>query len=1021
VRPLRLQIEGFTCFKERQELDLSRLRLFAIIGPNGAGKSSLLDAMMLSLYGEVPRVGNRYTELISHGRDRMALVLDFRVGERVFRVTRTRRRAAAAQAQLEELIDGRERPQADGVREVDRQIQALLGLPYEAFTQAVVLPQGEFWKFLKSQPRERREILRELLRHEVYERMRQLAADRAGALGQAVRAVQQRLDEDYAGATPEALADLRARAERLAGEAGAAEAERDWRRQVLQEVRVGHAKTRELHACREEVRTFEAREPEIQGMEQCLDAARRVAPVIAVVRGAEEVERAAEGQVRQADVSEATLARAHETHTAERRHLDAAEVAAKELPALRDRIRQLDEVRGLVQARDGVRTRLVRGEEQRRAFTVDLGKAERAEGRARVSAEQIEGEVQEAVTRVRKLRYDADLDAGLEAVRDLAATLGTLRQRAVTLEATRKRAAVRGATEEAAAAKRQADAEAANNRLADAVRALEKGDRAVRDAEQKSAAALLRQGLQAGEPCPVCGQALTTLPRPVKLPQVEALRVERQRASEREQQARQAANQAAAGAAAARATAQEARVAAEEVAQEVGVVVCEIARHEAELEVKIGPAVASEPGATIEARVQAAVQRVVGLRQRHQEALSGQQQAEKRLDAARVEIERAVHGAQALRGRLEQVAGQIQEAEAEASRLDVEIGKVTQALDPLAERGELAARQERLERGVEAARRAHQASEAELAAAKARAEVERKAAGEATRRARQARQQAGQAAREAGFENELAAEAAALPDAEVTRLASEVDDYRRQLHAAARRVADLSEELAGREVTDEELAAVAAASTEQDRFVVETRREQARLDVEVDNLAKRVDRAAALARDLGDRQRDHGIYRRLADDLRSERFQAFILDESFRELAKGGSARLMNLSGRYTFEYREDSFYVADHDNASEQRSADTLSGGETFLASLALALELSEQVQAAASAVPLDSLFIDEGFGTLDPETLETVAAALEALPLGGRMVGIITHVAELAERLSARVVVEKRSEGSRVRVEVS
>jgi DNA repair protein SbcC/Rad50 len=1021
VRPLRLQIEGFTCFKERQELDLSPLRLFAIIGPNGAGKSSLLDAMMLSLYGEVPRVGNRYTELISHGCPRMAVVLDFRVGERVFRVTRTRRRAGAAQAQLEELIDGDERPLADGVREVDRQIQVFLGLPYEAFTQAVVLPQGEFWKFLKSQPRERREILRELLRHQVYERMRQLAADRAGALGQAVRGLQQRLDEDYAGATPEALTDLRARAERFAVEAGAAEAERDRRRQVLQEAQAGHAKTRELHACRGEVRTLEARGPEVQKMDRRVEAARRVAPVMAVIRGAEEVEQAAEGQVRQADVSEATLARARETLAAERRHLDVAEVAAKELPALRDRIRQLDEVRGLVQAREGVRTRLVRGEEQRRAFTVDLGKAERAEGRARVSAEQIEGEVLEAVIRVRKLRYDADLDAGLEAVRDLAATLGTLRQRAVTLEATRKRAAVRGATEEAAAAKRQADAEAANDRLADAVRALEEGDRAVRDAEQKGATALLRQGLQAGEPCPVCGQAVTTLPRPVKLPQLEALRAERQRASEREQQARQAANQAAAGAAAAQATAQEARVAAEEMAQEVGVVVCEIARQEAELEVKIGTAVASEPGATLEARVQAAVQRIVGLRQRHQEALRAQQQAEKRLDAARVEIERAVHGAQVLRGRLEQVAGQIQEAEAELSRLDVDIGRVTQAPDPLAERAELAARQERLEWEVEAARRAHQASEAQLAAARARAEAERKAASEATRRARQARQQAAQAAREAGFEDEAAAEAATLPDAEVARLASEVEHYRRQFHAAARRIAGLSEELAGREVTDEELATVEAASTEQERLVVETRRELARLEAEVHNLAKRVHRAAELARELGERQRAHGVYRRLADDLRSERFQAFVLDESFRELAKGGSARLMNLSGRYTFEYHEDSFYVVDHDNAREQRSADTLSGGETFLASLALALELSEQVQAAAAAVPLDSLFIDEGFGTLDPETLETVAGAIEALPLGGRMVGIITHVAELAERLPARVMVEKRSEGSRVRVEAS
>src|SRR5262245_37818532 len=179
--------------------------------------------MMLSLYGEVPRVGDRYTEMISHGRDRMALVLDFRVGQRVFRVTRARRRKGAGQAQLEELVDGSERPLADGVRDVDRQIQALLGLPYEAFTQAVILPQGEFWKFLKSEPRKRREILRELLRHQVYERMRQLAADRAGTLGQVVRAIQQRLDEDYGGATPEALTEHRTRLERLGTEAHAAE------------------------------------------------------------------------------------------------------------------------------------------------------------------------------------------------------------------------------------------------------------------------------------------------------------------------------------------------------------------------------------------------------------------------------------------------------------------------------------------------------------------------------------------------------------------------------------------------------------------------------------------------------------------------------------------------------------------------------------------------------------------------------------------------------------------------------
>jgi exonuclease SbcC len=260
-----------------------------------------------------------------------------------------------------------------------------------------------------------------------------------------------------------------------------------------------------------------------------------------------------------------------------------------------------------------------------------------------------------------------------------------------------------------------------------------------------------------------------------------------------------------------------------------------------------------------------------------------------------------------------------------------------------------------------------------------------------------------------------------LPDAEIARLASEADLFRRDLHAVAQRVAGLVQELAGREVTDEQLVAAETASADQERVAAETGRELARLEIELQTLAQRMDRAAELARELGERQRDHAVHRRLADDLRSERFQAFVLDESFRELAKGGSTRLMSLSGRYTFEYRDDSFYVVDHDNAGEQRSADTLSGGETFLASLALALELSEQVQSAAAAVPLDSLFIDEGFGTLDPEALETVAGAIEGLPLGGRTVGIITHVPELAARLPARVIVEKRADGSRLRVEES
>src|SRR5690606_3345684 len=92
-------------------------------------------------------------------------------------------------------------------------------------------------------------------------------------------------------------------------------------------------------------------------------------------------------------------------------------------------------------------------------------------------------------------------------------------------------------------------------------------------------------------------------------------------------------------------------------------------------------------------------------------------------------------------------------------------------------------------------------------------------------------------------------------------------------------------------------------------------------------------------------------------------------------------------------------------------RSARTLSGGETFLASLALALALADQIGglAAGGAARLESLFLDEGFGTLDADTLDVVASALDELGARGRMVGVVTHVRELAERLPVRFEVRK------------
>ena len=103
---------------------------------------------------------------------------------------------------------------------------------------------------------------------------------------------------------------------------------------------------------------------------------------------------------------------------------------------------------------------------------------------------------------------------------------------------------------------------------------------------------------------------------------------------------------------------------------------------------------------------------------------------------------------------------------------------------------------------------------------------------------------------------------------------------------------------------------------------------------------------------------------------------------------------------------------VIDHYNGSE-RSVKTLSGGESFKASLSLALGLSDEIQSSAGGIRLDTMFVDEGFGSLDEESLEQAMNALAGLTQGSRLVGIISHVAELKERIDKQIIVTKDKTG--------
>src|SRR5437764_656500 len=133
----------------------------------------------------------------------------------------------------------------------------------------------------------------------------------------------------------------------------------------------------------------------------------------------------------------------------------------------------------------------------------------------------------------------------------------------------------------------------------------------------------------------------------------------------------------------------------------------------------------------------------------------------------------------------------------------------------------------------------------------------------------------------------------------------------------------------------------------------------------------------------------------------------------------GASGILRELSGgQYELGHDKGEFFVVDHHDAGLRRAVRTLSGGETFQASLSLALALSEQLVGVSTATAsLESIVLDEGFGTLDTATLDMVAATLENLAArGDRMVGVVTHVPALAERIPLRYEVRKDARSARV-----
>ena len=272
----------------------------------------------------------------------------------------------------------------------------------------------------------------------------------------------------------------------------------------------------------------------------------------------------------------------------------------------------------------------------------------------------------------------------------------------------------------------------------------------------------------------------------------------------------------------------------------------------------------------------------------------------------------------------------------------------------------------------------------------------------------------------AGFADAAEAQALLLPEAEAAYLLQRRQDHLTAQAAAARRLADLTAELhrhaeaALTALNSNELTAQVNALSAADDIL------QQKLGAVANQLKQDDDARQQLAAGLAElqlRQQEEQRWLDLSEQIgsaRGDKFSQFAQGLTLSHLARLANLRLRQLTGRYTIlktPNRNLELQIVDHDQADTVRPMASLSGGESFLVSLALALGLSEL---AGHQARIESLFIDEGFGTLDPDALTTALDALERLQHSGKMIGIISHVSDLKERIGTQIRVRPGAGGN-------
>ncbi len=996
MRLHRLEVCAFGPYAGREVVDFDALAadgLFLLHGDTGAGKTTLLDAVAFALFGAVPGARgagkHRLRCDLATADTATEVVLEFTAQGHHLRIVRApeyqrpKRRGSGfttqqARASLSWLSPPPDGVSADGLTRIDevtRTVQRLLGMTAEQFFQVVLLPQGEFARFLRADTTERENLLERLFGTQRFadverwfadlrtERRRELGRQRAERDNLLARLAQEAQEEEPEHADAAWVADLRQRArtavsaaeaEHTAADTASTRADAE-----LQRRRTDAERVRRVRSAHEQLAELDRQADRLRAWDAELAAARRAVPVreLATETARHDARRdAALGT--ESDAREACVALG----------IDRAEVElsggdrAVDAVALRERAGRLREEAGELAGLVAEAER----QERDRARLAELDETLVHE-RARVAAltDKLDG-LPERVRELDERRAAAvAAEARLDGLHAREAELAALLEDARTLPGLAEAAEQARAEENGAAAA----ALAAKETVLD-----------LRQRRLDGMAAELAAGLTDGQPCAVCGAREHPAPATASADSVGRDEEEAAARRQREDEQRHA-------------TAVTARHDAEHRLDSV--------RH------RLGER--DEPGLAEElTAVREDLRRTGELAAERgplQEALHRAEAEAESFQEERGTAERAVSGYEAER---REVAEQIDER---ARRLDAARG-------PFAD---VTARREHLTALGRAFDELAKAREAVIAAEQRRDEHHTALA---------------EAARRAEFDTVDDALAAARDDdriAELDRLLAEARTAEEHARAvlAEPELADVSPTAEVDVDAAEQAAARARERVDAALVTWRGRQERARA---LDELATGFE--AALAR-LTPAEEAFAELDALTDvvngrgqNTRKMSLRSYVLAARLEEVAVAATARLRTMShGRYSFVHSDEAgdrgkrgglgLDVLD-DYSGTVRPAKTLSGGESFLASLSLALGLADVVAAETGGALLDTLFVDEGFGTLDAETLDVVMGVLDELRAGGRVVGLVSHVEELRQRIPTRLRVRKARTGSTLRIEV-